>query len=117
VQAKLVQSFENARQVGSVSRPLDQVTPEYRLDVSIRTFQAGPDNAAQVELAARLVSDKGAVKAAKIFTASAPAKSAETGDAVAALDQAFRQVANEIVRWTIAEAQGGDVPQSRKKEL
>jgi len=117
VQAKLVQSFENARQIGSVSRPLDQLTPEYRLDVSIRTFQVGPENAAQVEFAARLVSDKGAVKAAKIFTANAPAKSMDAADVVAALDQAFRQVANEIVRWTLAEAQGDDVPQSQKKAL
>jgi len=117
VQAKLVQSFENARQIGSVSRPLDQLTPEYRLDVSIRTFQVGPENAAQVELAARLVSDKGAVKAAKIFSANAPAKSMDAADVVVALDQAFRQVASEIVRWTLAEAQGDDVPQSQKKAL
>ncbi len=117
VQAKLVQSFENARQVGSVSRPLDQLTPEYRLEISIRTFEAGPQNAAQVELAARLLSDKGAVKAAKIFAASAPEKGAEAPDVVAALDQAFRQVADAIVRWTVAEAQAEDVPRGENKAL
>ena len=31
VQAKLVQSFENAHQLGSVSRSIEQLTPEYRL--------------------------------------------------------------------------------------
>lgn len=117
VQTKLVQSFENARQVGSVSRPIDQLTPEYRLEISIRAFQAGADNAAQVELAARLVSDKGTVTAAKIFAASAPSKSAEAAEIVAALDRAFRQAANDIVRWTVAEAQNGEAPQSQKKAL
>jgi phospholipid/cholesterol/gamma-HCH transport system substrate-binding protein len=117
VQAKLLQSFENARQIGSVSRPLDQITPEYRLELGIRLFEAGPENAAKVEIAARLVSDKGAVKAARIFAASAPGKSAEAVDVVAALDVAFRQVAGEIVRWTVAEAQGDDAPQGEKKPL
>ena len=117
LQAKLLQSFENARQVGSVSRPIDQLTPEYRLELGIRVFEAGPENMAQVELAARLVSDKGAVKAAKIFAASAPGKSAEAADIVAALDRAFRQVAGEIVRWTVAEAQAGGATQGEKKAL
>jgi cholesterol transport system auxiliary component len=68
-----------------------------------------------VELAARLVSDKGAVKAARIFAASAPAKGADPANVVAALDHAFGQVAKEIVRWTVAEAQDGDMPQDPKK--
>jgi phospholipid/cholesterol/gamma-HCH transport system substrate-binding protein len=103
VQAKLVQSFENAHQLGSVSRPLDQLNPEYRLDVSIRAFQLGADGKANVELAARLVSDKGAVKAAKIFSATVAAKGDQPAEAVAALNRAFAQVAADMVRWTVAE--------------
>jgi phospholipid/cholesterol/gamma-HCH transport system substrate-binding protein len=103
VQAKLVQSFENAHQLQAVSRPIDQLNPEYRLEVSIRAFQLGPDGKANVELAARLVSDKGAVKAAKIFTAVVETKGDQPADAVAALDRAFAQVAGELVRWTVAE--------------
>lgn len=103
VQAKLVQSFENAHQLQAVSRPIDQLTPEYRLEVSIRAFQIGADGKAEVELAARLVSDKGAVKAAKIFAARQEAKSAQAADAVAALDRAFAQVAADMVRWTVAQ--------------
>jgi len=103
VQAKLVQSFENAHQLQSVSRPIDQLTPEYRLEVSIRAFQLGADGKANVELAARLVSDKGAVKAAKIFTATVEAKGDQPAEAVAALNRAFAQVAADMVRWTVAE--------------
>ncbi len=103
VQAKLVQSFENAHQLGAVSRPLDQLNAEYRLEVSIRAFQLGSDGKAAVELAARLVSDKGAVKAARIFSATVDARSGQPADAVAALNRAFGRVAAEMVRWTVAE--------------
>ena len=39
VQARIVQSFENARQLSAVSRPLEQLNAEYRLELSIRSFQ------------------------------------------------------------------------------
>ena len=38
-QARIVQSFENARQLSAVSRPLDQLTAEYRPEMTIRSFQ------------------------------------------------------------------------------
>jgi phospholipid/cholesterol/gamma-HCH transport system substrate-binding protein len=103
VQAKLVQTFENAHQLQSVSRPLDQLTPEYRLEVSIRAFQLGADGKANVELAVRLISDKGTVKAAKIFTAAADTAGQQADAAVAALNRAFAEVAAELVRWTVAQ--------------
>jgi len=103
IQARLVQSFENAHQLGAVSRPLEQLTAEYRLEIAIRGFQvtAGPSPNAVVDLTARLVSDKGAIAASRAFSASIAAKSAAAPDAVAALNQAFSQVAGEIVIWTI----------------
>ncbi len=103
IQARLVQSFENAHQLGAVSRPLEQLTAEYRLEIAIRGFQitAGPSLNAVVDLTARLVSDKGAIAASRAFSASIAAKSVAAPDAVAALNQAFAQVAGEIVIWTI----------------
>ncbi len=103
IQARLVQSFENAHQLGAVSRPLEQLTAEYRLEIAIRGFQitAGASPKAVVDLTARLVSEKGAVAASRAFSASIGAKSAAAADAVAALNQAFAQVAGEIVAWTI----------------
>src|SRR5689334_8271675 len=38
LQAKVVQSFENAKQLRSVSKPIDQLDAEYRLELSIRGF-------------------------------------------------------------------------------
>lgn len=102
VQARIVQSFENAHQLRAVSRPIDQLNAEYRLELGIRGFQIAfsPSPNAIVDLTARIVSDKGAVTEARVFTASIPAKSAEATEAVAALNQAFAKVAAEIVAWT-----------------
>jgi phospholipid/cholesterol/gamma-HCH transport system substrate-binding protein len=103
VQARIVQSFENAHQLGSVSRPLEQLNADYRLELGIRSFQIEPEPSpkAVVEITARIVSDKGAVADARIFNASAPAKSTDPADATAALNQAFGQVAQQIVAWTV----------------
>jgi phospholipid/cholesterol/gamma-HCH transport system substrate-binding protein len=102
VQARIVQSFENARQLNNVSRPLDQLNSEYRLELGIRSFQmtSTPSPNAVVDLTARLVSDKGAVAGARMFSATVPAKSMDAKDAVAALNQAFGKVAGDIVVWT-----------------
>jgi phospholipid/cholesterol/gamma-HCH transport system substrate-binding protein len=103
VQARIVQSFENARQLNAVSRPLDQLNADYRLELAIRSFQITltPSAKAVVDLTARLVSDKGVVADARVFTASIPAKSTEASDVVAALNQAFSQVAADIVIWAV----------------
>ena len=102
-QARIVQSFENAHQLSAVSRPLEQLTAEYRLELAIRSFQImlEPSPNAVVDVTARLVNDKGVVAGARMFTASIPAKSTDAPDAVAALNQAFSQVAGEIVVWTV----------------
>ena len=103
VQARIVQSFENAHQLGEVSRPLEQLPAEYRLELGIRSFylEPQPSPKAVVEITARLVSDKG-VAGAKLFSATTAAKSAEAADAVAALNAAFNDVAKQIVSWTQA---------------
>jgi phospholipid/cholesterol/gamma-HCH transport system substrate-binding protein len=104
IQARIVQSFENAHQVGTVSRPLDQLNAQFRLELAIRGFQIAlePSPHAVVDLTGRLVNDKGEVTGARIFTASIPAKSTEAPDAVAALNAAFAQVAGAIVAWAAA---------------
>jgi len=105
IQARIVQSFESAHQLSSVSRPLEQLTAAYRLELAIRGFQITlePSPHAVVDLTARLVNDKGEVAAARMFTASIAAKSTAAADAVAAFNQAFSQVAGEIVLWTVGK--------------
>ena len=103
VQAKIVQSFENAHQMKSVSRPNDQLEGGRKLELGIRNFQISlePAPTAVVEFAARLTDDKGKVVDAQIFKISVPANSTKGPDAVAALKDAFSQAATQIVVWTV----------------
>jgi phospholipid/cholesterol/gamma-HCH transport system substrate-binding protein len=103
MQARIVQSFENAHQLSAVSRPIDQLEGAYRLELGIRNFQIspGPVPTAVVEFSARLLDDKGKVVGARIFDDSSPAKSTQAADAVAALNQAFAKAAKQLVVWTI----------------
>jgi phospholipid/cholesterol/gamma-HCH transport system substrate-binding protein len=103
MQARILQSFENAQQLSAVSRPSDQLEGAYRLELGIRNFQITltPAPVAVVEFSARLLDGKGNVVSAHLFKASAPAKSAQAPDAVAALDAAFAQAAQELVIWTV----------------
>jgi phospholipid/cholesterol/gamma-HCH transport system substrate-binding protein len=102
VQARIVQSFENAHLLGEVGRPLEQLPAEYRLELGIRSFylELQPSPKAVVAITARLVSDKG-VAGGKLFTATTAATSASAADAVAALNAAFTEVARQIVSWTL----------------
>jgi phospholipid/cholesterol/gamma-HCH transport system substrate-binding protein len=102
IQAKVVQSFENAKQLKSVSRPIDQLEPEYRLELSIRGFQIVPAQtpSAVVELAARIVNDKGEIKGARIFKVTEPIQAVQADQAAAALNKAFSKVAQDLVTWT-----------------
>jgi phospholipid/cholesterol/gamma-HCH transport system substrate-binding protein len=103
MQARILQSFENAHQLSAVSRPLDQLEGAYRLELGIRNFQIAlaPAPTAVVEFSARLLDDKGKVLGARLFAVSVPAKSAQAPDAVAALDAAFSKAAQELVVWTV----------------
>lgn len=102
MQARILQSFENAHQIGAVSRPIDQLEGAYRLELGIRNFQISllPAPTAVVEFSARLLDGKGNVVGARMFDASAPAKSVQASDAVAALDAAFAKATQELVVWT-----------------
>ena len=103
MQARILQSFENAHQLSSVSRPSDQLEGAYRLELGIRNFQISlmPAPAAVVEFSARLLDGKGNVVSARLFEASIPAKSTQAADAIAALNAAFSKTAQELVVWTV----------------
>jgi phospholipid/cholesterol/gamma-HCH transport system substrate-binding protein len=105
MQAKVIQSFENAGLLRSVVRPSEALTADYQLQIDIRSFQlnvaAGPT--ADVEFAARLVGNNGKIIDARLFRASVPAKGADAAAAAEALNTAFGKSAVELVVWA-AEA-------------
>jgi cholesterol transport system auxiliary component len=102
LQARLVQSFENASRLRAVGRPGERLTADYQLVTDIRAFNitATSPASAEVEIAVKLVVDRtGRILGARVFKVSIPARAAEGPDAVAALDTAFGEAAIEIVRW------------------
>jgi len=103
VQAKVIQSFENAHQLSKVSRPFEQLQAQYKLEIGIRNFQIsmGPKPTAVVEFTARLLDDKGNVVNARLFNASVPVAGDKPEQEVAALNEAFSKTAQDLVVWTV----------------
>lgn len=100
VQARLIETFENADRLGGVARPGDRVTPDFQLNSSIRTFEidAGT-NEAVVELAVRAVSEEtGRIAAARVFSARVPVEAVDSR-AMASLEAALGEVLLDVVRW------------------
>jgi phospholipid/cholesterol/gamma-HCH transport system substrate-binding protein len=101
LQARIIQSFENAKLAGAVDRQADELKSEYRLTTEIRSFHLATAGAPMgaVELSAKILGDDGKIVAAEIFRASAPAEGTDAPAAAAALNEAFRQIAAELVIW------------------
>jgi cholesterol transport system auxiliary component len=102
LQTRIVEAFENANRLKAVGTPADRLSADYQLVTDVRAFELSVVSApmAEVEISAKVVSDRGGrVVAARVFRASVPANSANGPDAAVALDQAFHQVATEIVQW------------------
>lgn len=116
MQARVVQSFENAHQLKEVSKPFDTIEGAYRLELGIRNFQMTqePTPTAVVEFSARVLDDKGQVTGAHIFNISVPAKTVEASDAVAALNAAFSKAAHELVVWTVEQMADVGMPADKE---
>jgi phospholipid/cholesterol/gamma-HCH transport system substrate-binding protein len=101
LQAKIIQTFENAGLSRNVSRPGEAGTPDKQLAIDIRKFQisSSPEPIAEIEFAARILADNGRIVEAKVFRASVPTGELKAASAAAALDRAFGQSASELVTW------------------
>jgi cholesterol transport system auxiliary component len=101
VQARLINTFENASRLQAVSRPGERVTPDYVLSTEIRSFQVlTPAGEALVEISARLVNDRsGRIASSRVFSSRVPVASVNAAAAAQALDQALASVLVDIVRW------------------
>jgi cholesterol transport system auxiliary component len=104
VQARLIQTFENASRIRAVSRPGDRIVADYQLNTDIRAFQIDAATGhAVVEISARLVNDRsGRIALARVFTGRVPVATIDPGNAAQALDRALSIVLLSIVRWVSA---------------
>jgi phospholipid/cholesterol/gamma-HCH transport system substrate-binding protein len=108
VQAKIIQALDNSGYLGAVSRPMDGLAADYQLLIDIRAFQmaAKPGDAAEVELAAKVLGNSGRIVAGKVFAAKASPTSAEAPAAIAALDEAFGRATVDLAVWVANVLQG-----------
>jgi phospholipid/cholesterol/gamma-HCH transport system substrate-binding protein len=102
--ARVVQSFENANLLRSVARPTDGLTADYQLLIDIRSFQLlmSAEPVADVEFAARILSNNGKIVDARVFHATARPAAADAAATAAALNEAFGKTVVELVVWTTA---------------
>ena len=102
LQTKIIQTFENAGLSLSVSRPTEGLVADKQLTLDIRKFQISTSGEpmAEIEIAAKVLSDKGRIIGAKVFRASAPMSALNASSAAAALDQAFGKCGTELTVWT-----------------
>ncbi|AWN47821.1 ABC transporter [Methylobacterium terrae] len=101
VQARVIQSLENANRLKSVSRPGDKVAADTVLITELRAFDinAGTREAV-VDLSAKLVQESsGTVVAAKVFQARVPVAAVNAAVAANGLDRALSLVLADLVRW------------------
>ena len=101
VQARLIQTFENASRIGFVSAPGQRIQPDVQLNTDIRSFNIdAASGAAVVEITAKIVGDRtGQIQRARLFSARVPAGAVDGPGAAQALDRALSQVLIDIVRW------------------
>ncbi len=107
LQAKIIQSFENASYLGAVARPVDGLTPDYQLLIDVRDFRVLPSPAetthpvAHLEFSAKILGDNGRVVGSRTFSADVVVQDVSAPGAAAALDAAFRKAATDLVLWTV----------------
>ncbi|MFK7903278.1 MAG: ABC-type transport auxiliary lipoprotein family protein [Nitratireductor sp.] len=106
VQARLIESFENTGRVRAVAKPGEGLVIDYQIVSDIRAFQADLGNGtsqAVVSISVKLVSDRtGKVIRAKVFSKGEPLASSSPIEVVTTLDEAFDDVARQIVSWVFA---------------
>jgi phospholipid/cholesterol/gamma-HCH transport system substrate-binding protein len=106
IQSKLIESFENANYLAAVARPIEGLAADYQLLIDVRDFEISPKEGAgsapvaHVGFAAKILGENGKIVASHIFEATAPVRDSGTAGAVAALNEAFRAAATDLVVWT-----------------
>ncbi|MER9341264.1 ABC-type transport auxiliary lipoprotein family protein [Mesorhizobium sp. M0601] len=103
VQARLAETFQRSGSFTGVGKPGEGLAIDYQVIVEIRSFEVRVDGGehAEVELFVRLLNDRnGEVRASKTFSAIAPVSGNGNQAYVGALDAAFGDAAEQIVRWT-----------------
>lgn len=103
VQLRLLQAFENTGRAGAVGVPGQGLAIDYQVVTEIRRFEISlEDGAAVVELSVKALNDRtGEVRAAQIFESRVPLSGGGNAASVVALNEAFANVTDQIIAWTL----------------
>ena len=106
VQARVVQSFENAGYLKVVGRQPDVFKADYQLLIDLRSFEivASQSPTAEIAFSAKIIGENGQILGARLFSASVPATISDEASAAEALNQAFDKVVSDLVAWTCKTA-------------
>ncbi len=104
LQAKIIQSFENAGYAKEVSRTREGVTGNFQLLIDIRRFHISTAGApeADINFVAKLLDQDGKIVAAREFGATAPASASDAKAYVTAFNDALGKLLTDLVDWSTA---------------
>jgi cholesterol transport system auxiliary component len=106
LQARLIQSFENANRLRSVGRPGERLASDWQLLAEVRAFEVVVTGAAEVvvEMSVKLVNDRsGRILSGRVFAARAPAAGTDAINVSAAFNGAVQNLMREIVLWSTGQ--------------
>jgi cholesterol transport system auxiliary component len=109
VHSRLVEALQDSGAFKAVLTSQDRVDGDYAIATEIRAFQIDVGNgaAANVTIFAKIVDERrGRVIATREFSARIPAAKDDPAAGVAALQDGFNKVTDELVRWS-ASPRGG----------
>jgi phospholipid/cholesterol/gamma-HCH transport system substrate-binding protein len=101
LQLRFIQTFENAGYGGHIGRTAEGLTPDMQVLIDLRGFQISVEGepTAVVDFGAKVLDGEGKIVAGKLFQTTAPAKSVDAPGATAALNEAFKDAAAQLVTW------------------
>jgi phospholipid/cholesterol/gamma-HCH transport system substrate-binding protein len=103
LQARLLDAFENYDIANAPLRSADVGQADFQLLIDLRRFDIAVDSgpAAKIALSARLLDKSGKVIASRLFEESQKLDQIEPAAAVAAFNDAFGQIAKDVIGWTV----------------
>jgi len=104
VQAKIVQSFENAGLSDVILRPADALDPQFRLLIDIRTFhfQKMPSPLIVFDLVAKIVDRDGVIVSSRRFRLEWAVTATDEQAVINSFGEAFSSVIKDLVNWSVA---------------
>jgi phospholipid/cholesterol/gamma-HCH transport system substrate-binding protein len=103
LQSRLIEGFENYDIAHAPLRVADLGQTDFQLLIDVRRFSIAIDRgpSAEIGLSARIVDREGKVLASRLFEESQKFEQLEPPAAVAAFNDAFGRIANDMISWTV----------------